>query len=164
MLRVVRVGARAGVDQTSFQGAVHKDRELAGGGGGGGGDGTGSALAFLPDADVTGFLRGVDYGAAWGHRGATHSLTFAIALGLAVGRLTSRPWRTALVASAVLCSDGLLDTITYGGLGCALLWPFDLTRYSAPWHQSRPHRLGWPFSPRVACSSPRWKRCYSLPS
>jgi hypothetical protein len=41
--------------------------------------------------------------------------------------------RTALVASAVLASHAVLDTMTDGGLGCALLWPFDLTRYFAPW-------------------------------
>jgi hypothetical protein len=41
--------------------------------------------------------------------------------------------RTALVACAVLVSHALLDTMTDGGLGCALLWPFDLTRYFAPW-------------------------------
>ena len=33
----------------------------------------------------------------------------------------------------VLVSHGLLDTLTDGGLGAALLWPFDLTRYFAPW-------------------------------
>jgi inner membrane protein len=27
----------------------------------------------------------------------------------------------------------LLDTLTNGGLGCALFWPFDRTRYFAPW-------------------------------
>jgi hypothetical protein len=34
---------------------------------------------------------------------------------------------------ALLASHALLDTMTDGGLGCALLWPFDLTRYFAPW-------------------------------
>jgi len=33
----------------------------------------------------------------------------------------------------VLASHALLDTMTDGGLGCALFWPFDLTRYFAPW-------------------------------
>jgi inner membrane protein len=33
----------------------------------------------------------------------------------------------------VLASHALLDTLTNGGLGCALFWPFDLTRYFAPW-------------------------------
>jgi inner membrane protein len=37
------------------------------------------------------------------------------------------------VAAFVLVSHALLDVLTTGGLGCALLWPFDLTRYFAPW-------------------------------
>ena len=96
-----------------------------------------SVLSLLPDADVIGFPFGVHYGDPWGHRGATHSLTFAIALGLIVGltaRRFHRPFlQTTCLASAVLASHALLDTMTDGGLGCALLWPFDLTRYFAPW-------------------------------
>ena len=92
---------------------------------------------MLPDADVIGFGFGVEYGDPWGHRGATHSLSFAIAVGLTIGfaaRWFKRPAaRTALVAAVVLASHGLLDTLTDGGLGSALLWPFDLTRYFAPW-------------------------------
>lgn len=96
-----------------------------------------SALSFLPDADVIGFSFGVQYGDPWGHRGATHSLISAIALGVAIGlvaRRFKRPaGRTALLASATLASHAILDTMTDGGLGCALFWPFDLTRYFAPW-------------------------------
>jgi inner membrane protein len=96
-----------------------------------------SALSLLPDIDVAGFLRGVPYGAPWGHRGATHSLTLAIAGGVAVGvaaRWFTRPFaRTAAFAIAVLASHGLLDAMTDGGLGAALLWPFSLTRFFAPW-------------------------------
>ena len=96
-----------------------------------------SFLSLLPDADVIGFTFGVQYGDPWGHRGATHSLTFAIAIGLVVGlvaRRFHRPFlQTTCLASAVLASHALLDTMTDGGLGCALLWPFDLTRYFAPW-------------------------------
>ena len=96
-----------------------------------------SALSLLPDVDVVGFALGVEYRDPWGHRGATHSLTLSVALGFAIGlaaRWFRRPvLRTALTASAVLASHGLLDTMTDGGLGCALLWPFDLTRYFAPW-------------------------------
>ena len=96
-----------------------------------------SVLSLLPDVDVIGFSLGVQYGDPWGHRGATHSLTFAIAVGLAFGlaaRRFNRPLvRTAVVASAVLASHALFDTMTDGGLGCALLWPFNLTRYFAPW-------------------------------
>jgi len=123
-----------------------------------------SALSLLPDADVVGFALGVNYGDPWGHRGATHSFTFSVVVGLAVGLaarwrlpglkrpglpnymrragpfgpasavLNAHPaGRTALIASLVLASHAILDTMTDGGLGCALLWPFDLTRYFAPW-------------------------------
>ena len=96
-----------------------------------------SALSLLPDIDVIGFAFGVNYGDPWGHRGATHSLLFAVALGIVIGAAAGRLKRpailTAVVASAVLVSHALLDTMTDGGLGCALFWPFDLTRYFAPW-------------------------------
>jgi inner membrane protein len=96
-----------------------------------------SALSLLPDIDVIGFRLGVEYADPWGHRGATHSLTLAVALGLAIGlaarAFTRSPIRVGLFATAVLVSHALLDTMTDGGLGCALLWPFDRTRYFAPW-------------------------------
>jgi len=95
-----------------------------------------SLLSFLPDADVVGFSFGVEYGDPWGHRGATHSLLFAAAAGALAGvsaRILGLPARrTMLVATLVLASHGLLDTLTNGGLGSALFWPFDLTRYFAP--------------------------------
>jgi inner membrane protein len=96
-----------------------------------------SALSLLPDIDVVGFVRGVPYGAPWGHRGATHSLTLAIVGGIVTGvaaRWIQRPLaRTMLFACVVLVSHGLLDSMTDGGLGIALLWPFSLTRFFAPW-------------------------------
>jgi len=96
-----------------------------------------SVLSLLPDADVVGFSLGVRYAAPWGHRGATHSLLFALALGLTIGWVAwmrKRPvLRTGLIAVAVLASHAILDTMTDGGLGCALWWPFDGTRYFAPW-------------------------------
>jgi inner membrane protein len=96
-----------------------------------------SAVSFLPDADVVGFALGVRYEDAWGHRGATHSLIFAAVVGALIGAAAPafrRPaMRTGLLAALVLASHPLLDTLTDGGLGCALYWPFDLTRYFAPW-------------------------------
>jgi hypothetical protein len=53
--------------------------------------------------------------------------------------------RTALFAVVVLASHGLLDTMTDGGLGCALLWPFSLTRYFAPWRPIPVAPIGWDF-------------------
>jgi inner membrane protein len=96
-----------------------------------------STLSLMPDVDVIGFSLGVEYGDPWGHRGATHSLAFALAVGTSIGlamrRVRATPLRLWAIASAVLVSHGLLDTMTDGGLGCALFWPFDLTRYFAPW-------------------------------
>jgi hypothetical protein len=37
------------------------------------------------------------------------------------------------MAAVVVASHPLLDILTDGGLGCALFWPFDDTRYFAPW-------------------------------
>lgn len=96
-----------------------------------------SGLSMLPDADVLGFRFGIAYADPWGHRGATHSLVFAAVVGAIAAALArafhAPPLRTALFTTIVLASHGLLDTLTDGGLGCALLWPFDLHRYFAPW-------------------------------
>jgi inner membrane protein len=96
-----------------------------------------SALSLLPDVDVIGFKLGVKYADPWGHRGATHSLVFALAVAAVVGLIAKAArqsfWRAALVAAAVVASHPLLDTMTDGGLGCALLWPFSNERFFAPW-------------------------------
>jgi inner membrane protein len=97
-----------------------------------------SALAMLPDADVVGFRFGVRYSAPFGHRGATHSLVFAVAVAAVVGLLAAAlrwdAWRFTVLSFAVVSSHALLDTLTDGGLGCALFWPFSLRRYFAPWN------------------------------
>lgn len=95
-----------------------------------------SALALLPDADAIGFSMGVRYADEWGHRGATHSLVFALLIGLLMAacappRRATR-LRTLLFGAGVVASHPLLDMMTTGGLGCALLWPFELRRYFAP--------------------------------
>lgn len=96
-----------------------------------------SALSMLPDIDVVGMALGVPYGAPWGHRGATHSLAMAVLLGLAFAVLTrskgARFRATALLATAVAASHGLLDAMTDGGRGVALLWPLTAHRYFLPW-------------------------------
>ena len=97
-----------------------------------------SFLSLLPDADVLGFRFGIRYADPWGHRGATHSFAFATGAALVVGLLAPvfriSPLRTAIVALVVVTSHAMLDTLTNGGLGCALLWPFDQQRYFAPWN------------------------------
>jgi inner membrane protein len=95
------------------------------------------ALSLLPDLDVVAFRLGIPYGAPFGHRGAIHSLTFALIVavlvwsGAAAAKL--KPFPMFIVAFLVVASHGLLDTLTDGGKGIALLWPFSNTRYFAPW-------------------------------
>jgi len=94
-------------------------------------------LSLAPDLDVIGFRFGVRYASPWGHRGASHSIFVALALGsligLAASRVGGRGLRMAVFASLVLVSHPLLDMLTDGGLGCAWLWPFDSQRAFAPW-------------------------------
>ena len=93
----------------------------------------GVAFSIIPDADVIGFRLGIEYADAWGHRGATHSLAFAA---LAVSALAliwceARSFAGWLFLAAAMASHGLLDTLTDGGLGAALFWPFDNARIFA---------------------------------
>ncbi len=93
--------------------------------------------AIAPDADVLAFKLGIEYGDFFGHRGFFHSLFAGVCLGLLVAgvffrsrRIFSREWWwLALYFSAISCSHGILDAFTNGGLGIALLAPFDNTRY-----------------------------------
>jgi inner membrane protein len=94
----------------------------------------GAVLAMLPDADVAGFALGIDYADPWGHRGATHAVGFAAMVAGAIALL----WREArsvgafLFLALAMASHGLLDSLTNGGLGAALLWPVSDARIFAP--------------------------------
>ena len=108
-----------------------------------------SALSMLPDADVIGMGLGIAYEDPFGHRGASHSLLFAAVVGAVAGLSATSIGlprvRTWLIATAVVASHAILDTLTDGGLGCALFWPFDLTRYFAPWRPIPVSPLGLAF-------------------
>jgi inner membrane protein len=95
---------------------------------------------MLPDIDVIGFQFGIHYGDLLGHRGLTHSLSFAVLLATATVAWAYRrgagslgpggAWAFLALATA---SHGLLDAFTDGGLGIAFFSPFDPTRYFFPW-------------------------------
>ena len=96
-----------------------------------------AALAAAPDLDVIGFRLDIPYAHPLGHRGLTHSLFFAAAIGVASLPL----WRRAGVERArqaagltflAIASHGLLDTFTDAGLGVGLFIPFENSRYFAP--------------------------------
>lgn len=97
-----------------------------------------SALSLLPDADVIAFALGIPYAHPFGHRGASHALLVGLLIGglLAAAVPTRSPRvriRAAVLGALVTISHGLLDSLTDGGLGIALFWPFDDARYFAPW-------------------------------
>ena len=95
-----------------------------------------AGLSFLPDVDFIGHVLGVPYASAFGHRGATHSLVFAAGVGL-IGGCVER-WRNggglraAGFVGLTVASHPLLDALTTGGLGVALLWPWSEERFFAP--------------------------------
>lgn|SRR5215813_3175889 len=91
----------------------------------------------LPDVDVIGFSFGIRYGEFWGHRGITHSILFAVIVGVAAGwwlggTEAERAWQSSLLFLITL-SHSVLDAMTDGGLGVAFLLPFDDGRYFFPW-------------------------------
>jgi len=98
------------------------------------------ACPMLADADVISFHLGIRYGDLLGHRGLTHSLPFALALAVVAAVMVRRSpgVRRSLLSlfavfSAICASHGIIDAMTNGGLGVALLSPFDTTRYFLPW-------------------------------
>ena len=93
---------------------------------------------LLPDADVIAFKLGIPYSHVLGHRGFSHSLLFALLVGIAAGIVyswssnASSSRRTLLACfffSLLTASHGLLDACTNGGLGVALLAPFSNERF-----------------------------------
>lgn len=98
----------------------------------------GAVAAMLPDLDVLAFYLHIPYGDAFGHRGATHSIVFALMLGLLAAwgyrRLESTPQRAGWFVGLSALSHPLLDACTDGGLGVALAWPFSDARWFAPFH------------------------------
>ena len=97
--------------------------------------------SIIPDADVFTFSFGIPYGHFFGHRGFFHSPFFALLVSVLVvsvffhtEKIFSRRWWFYLIYFSLLtASHGILDAFTNGGLGIALLSPFDATRYFFPW-------------------------------
>jgi inner membrane protein len=106
----------------------------------------GAIGSILPDLDVIGLRLGLSYASDFSHRGFTHSLAFAAALALA-GACAHRWLQAGFGASFLFlflaaASHGLLDTLTNGGMGIALAWPFSGERWFAPWQPVEVSPLG----------------------
>ncbi|WP_207432425.1 metal-dependent hydrolase [Sabulibacter ruber] len=110
----------------------------------------GAFCSIFPDADVVMFKFGIPYQHFLGHRGFSHSLVFALLLGIVMTILFYR--RTPLFSSRglilvsffFLCTAShiLLDALTNGGLGVGVFSPFDNTRYFLPWRPIQVSPIG----------------------
>jgi inner membrane protein len=97
--------------------------------------------SIIPDADVIGFSFGIPYHHFFGHRGFFHSPFFGLLLSILLVsvffrdiEIFSRQWFFCFIFFfLVSASHGILDAFTDGGLGIALLSPFNKARYFFPW-------------------------------
>lgn len=111
----------------------------------------GMLASVIPDLDCIAFALGIPYENQFGHRGFTHSIAFAAAFAalwtwrnmeFTVDGVTPR--RSVIFAFLFVCtaSHPLLDAMTDGGHGIALLWPFTTERYFFPWREIPVSPLG----------------------
>lgn len=102
----------------------------------------GMACAAVPDLDVAAFALGIRYESPFGHRGFSHSLCFAALL---AGGLS---WSVGGGATAfafwflATLSHPLVDALTDGGCGVALLSPFSNRRFFFPWRPLKVPPIG----------------------
>jgi inner membrane protein len=105
--------------------------------------------AILPDGDVIAFKLGIAYEDAFGHRGASHSISFALLMGV-LAMLFSKQLHASKISAFLVMfistlSHACLDAMTSGGHGVALLWPYDDTRYFFPWRPIKVSPIGSAF-------------------
>jgi inner membrane protein len=89
-------------------------------------------LPVIPDLDV--FSVAGYGGSILGHRGFTHSISFAVAVGLAAAAVTCRYfqrsfWILFALFAAITASHGFLDALTKGGAGIPFFWPISERRF-----------------------------------
>jgi inner membrane protein len=101
----------------------------------------GALCGVAPDLDFLSVTMGFDrYNGTYGHRGFTHSLGFALLIGL-LGLLWPsaghRGWRhrvgTGAFLAACTLSHPLLDSLFNVGICSAWLWPLDGARHCLDW-------------------------------
>jgi inner membrane protein len=104
----------------------------------------GVVCSSLPDVDVISFALDVPYGHPLGHRGLTHSLSFAFVLAGCVAaayrRFSKRDVSFRLAFAYLFlatASHGLLDAMTTGGRGVGFFIPFSNHRFFLPFRPIR---------------------------
>jgi len=124
-----------------------------------------SICSVAPDLDVVGFHFGIEYGEMLGHRGITHSISFAVAVTTLLAIfMPSGGKRNRLVTFLFLfistVSHGILDSMTNGGLGVAFFAPFNSGRYFLRWRLIEVSPIGMDFfsasGVRVIFSELKW--------
>lgn len=98
----------------------------------------GAACAVLPDADFALYLLRIDtYSGTYGHRGFSHSIGFALLVGLLGALLAPAHGRRRAFVGAFLAlctlSHPLIDGLFDRGICNAWLWPLDGARHCLPW-------------------------------
>jgi len=108
--------------------------------------------AIIPDADVVGLAFGIEFDSLFGHRGFTHSILFALIFGAVIAFVADRFLQTgvsflklAVFFSLATFSHPLLDMLTDGGSGVALLAPFSNERFFFPWRPVEVSPIGLGF-------------------
>ena len=111
-----------------------------------------AVCAMIPDADVLAYSFGAGRGGMFSHRGFTHSIFFAVLFGafaaLIARRLLKAPLsfaRLAVFFSLDTLSHPLLDMLTNGGSGVALLAPLSGQRFAFPWRPIEVSPIGLRF-------------------
>ncbi|TAL40214.1 MAG: metal-dependent hydrolase [Alphaproteobacteria bacterium] len=96
----------------------------------------GALATVMADIDCLAFNFGIPYESQWGHRGFTHSIVMALAIGgLWAWRQKEelvKPWDVFFFTFICAMSHPILDAMTDGGLGIAFFWPFSTERYFLP--------------------------------
>jgi inner membrane protein len=128
----------------------------------------GVLAAMAPDLDVLAFRFGLAYEHPLGHRGLWHSVPFAAAAACALTfslfphrRSDFSRLRAFFYLFLATASHGILDAFTNGGLGVALLSPFDDTRFFAPFRPIEvsplsPHKFFTTRGLEILASELRW--------
>ena len=96
----------------------------------------GMIAAAVPDLDVVTLRAGIPYDAPAGHRGISHSLAFALLLGLLAWclapSLKAERGKAFMFVAMAAASHGLADMLTSKGLGVEYWWPVSDERLFAP--------------------------------
>ena len=107
----------------------------------------GVLCSIVPDLDVIAFRFGIGYGHMFGHRGFTHSIFFAALFALVLNFTFFRNseagnWVVFGFLFLSTLSHTLLDMLTNGGLGVALLAPFSGERFFFPYRPIQVSPIG----------------------